>query len=112
MNEEQAKDLASKAAAIAKATAESLKIFTKETAMLLYAKQMQQNALPNFPKNTEHKKINNKEANAKLEKMMIDAKLKWKYATDDDKKKVLKMEMIIIDSDNKIKELYKPILTL
>ncbi len=111
MDEKMAKELAEKAAAIAKETAESLKRFSKDTAMLLYAYRMHgNNAKINFPEGTVHKKLNNKEADRKLEQMMEDARLKWKYAPEDDKKKAMKMDKIMTDSDEKIRAVYYPII--
>ncbi|MES2774755.1 MAG: hypothetical protein V4722_11255 [Bacteroidota bacterium] len=110
MDEIMAKQLAEKAASIAKETAERLKIFSKDTALLFYAYRMQGSAAKmNFPEGTAHKKGNNKEADKKLEKMMEDARLKWKYAPDADKKKAMQMDKIILDSDEKIRAVYQNI---
>ncbi|MEO7310826.1 MAG: hypothetical protein ABIX01_10545 [Chitinophagaceae bacterium] len=107
MDEAFLKKLAGQAAEIAKQTAESLKHFDRNTAMLMYAKQMGDGKMnTQFPEGTEHKKTNNKEAARKLEKLIQDAQLKWKYAPDTDKKKVLDMEKIITASDQKIRALY------
>lgn len=107
MNKETAAQLAEKAAGIAKLTAEALKHFGRDTAILLYAKQMGENNMQTmFPEGTQHKKTNNKEAAQKLDKMMADAKLKWKYAPDNDKRKVMDMEKIMKESDEKIKAVY------
>jgi hypothetical protein len=107
MDEAKMKKLADQAAEIAKQTAESLKHFDRDTAMLMYAKQMGDGKMnTQFPEGTQHKKTNNKEATQKLDKLMHDAHLKWKYATDTDKKRVLDMEKIIKAGDEKIKALY------
>lgn len=109
MDPEKAKQLADEAAQIAKKMAEALKQYDKEMAMLLYAKQWSDTKMnTTFPEGTEHKKTNNKEAAQKLEKMMEDAKLKWKYVTENDKKKVLEMEKIVLEGQEQIKALYKP----
>jgi type IV secretory pathway VirB4 component len=107
MNEATLKKLATQAAEIAKQTAESLKHFDRNTAMLMYAKQMGDRKMnTEFPEGTEHKKTNNKEAAEKLDKMIQNAQLKWKYATDADKKKVMDMEKIMLQSDEKIRAVY------
>jgi hypothetical protein len=109
MDEATAKTLAEKAAAIAKETAETLKLFTRDTAMLLYAKQMVDNNMnmtPTFPEGTEHKKIDNKEANEKLNKMLEEAKQKWKYADEPSRKKAMQMEKIVLEGQEKIKAVY------
>jgi hypothetical protein len=111
MDEALMKKLADKAVEIAKQTAESLKHFDRNIATLMYAKQIGNNKMnTQFPEGTEHKKMNNKEAAQKLDKMIQDAQLKWKYATDTDKKRVLDMEKIMKASDEKIKALYAGIL--
>jgi hypothetical protein len=110
MDEALMKKLADQAAEIAKQTAESLKHFDRNTATLMYAKQMGDGKMnTQFPEGTEHKKTNNKDATNKLDKLIQDAQLKWKYATDTDKKRVLDMEKIIKASDEKIKALYADI---
>jgi hypothetical protein len=111
MEEPILKKLAEQAAEIAKQTAEQLKRFDKETAMLMYAKQMGDGKMnTHFPEGTAHKKTNNKEAAQKLDKLIQDAQLKWKYAPDTDKKKALDMEKIVIAGDEKIRALYAGIL--
>jgi len=111
MDEKTAKYLADKAAAIVRETAENLKRFSKDIALLLYAYKMQGlTAKINFPEGTAHKKGNNKEAEKKLEKMMEDAMLKWKYASEPDKKKAMQMDKIMIDSDEKIRAVYYPVI--
>ena len=107
MDEATAKLLSEKAATIAKQTADSLKMFTRETAMLVYAKQMvDSNINTNFAEGTTHKKMDNQQANKKMDKMLEDAKLKWKYADDSSKRKAAQMEKIIMDGQTKIKAIY------
>ena len=107
MDEATAKLLSEKAATIAKQTADSLKMFTRETAMLVYAKQMvDSNINTNFAEGTTHKKMDNKEANTKMNKMLEEAKLKWKYADESSQKRAAQMEKIIIDGQTRIKEIY------
>lgn len=107
MSPESAELLAEQAAKIAMATAEKLKKFDKDTCMLMYAKQMGDMQLnTTFPEGTAHKKMDNKQATQKLEKMMHDAKIKWKYASDKEKKRAMDMEKIVLEGNEKIRALY------
>jgi hypothetical protein len=108
MEQEQMKQKAEQAAAIAKEIAEALKAFDKETALLMYAKQMG-NRKPNtaFPEDAGHRKMDNEEATERLDKTLAAARLKWKYASESDKEKVAQMERIVAEGQERIKQLYK-----
>ncbi len=97
MDDATTKLLIEKATAVSKETAEAFKRFGHETALLMFAKQMQQNeAYNDMPQND----------NTKLSKMIQDAKLKWKYADENAKKKAAQMEKVVLDGQEKIKAIY------
>jgi len=104
------KKLSDQAAAIAKETAELLKHFSRDTALLMYAMQtVEKNINTHFPEGTEHKKTNNREAEQKLAKMMEDAKLKWTYAPESEKDRAREMEVIVKSGQEKIRQVYRKI---
>jgi Pyruvate/2-oxoacid:ferredoxin oxidoreductase gamma subunit len=106
------KILAEKAAAIAKETADALKRFSKDTAILMYGSQLQQlDGNEQSLKRTTDEEANKKieEANKKLVKTIEAAKIKWQYATEIEKAKVKEMERVIEEGKDRIKKLYEPI---
>lgn len=112
IEKEYLKELAEKAAAIAMDTAEKLKHFSRDTAMVMYGSQLVEiKVKPAFTGESVHKKMTNEEANKKLDKMMEQAKTKWQYATEADKKKAKEMEQVVLEGKQKIKKLYEDALT-
>jgi hypothetical protein len=111
MEQEKLKKLAEQASIIAKETAETLKRFSRDTAMLVYASQLLQTKIhPAFTGENASKKISNDDANKKLHKAIETAKVKWQYVSEADKKKAKEMEMVMNAGQEKIKMLYAEIL--
>ncbi|MFT4204242.1 MAG: hypothetical protein QM610_10050 [Chitinophagaceae bacterium] len=107
MDETILEQLAEQAAQIARQMAENLKTFGREVASLYYAKQMLDIPIPEFPSETQHTKFDNHKANEKLKKMLEEAKQKWKYASENEKRKVAEMEKVVSDGQERIKMLYR-----
>lgn len=107
------KDTEAQVALILKELAETLSFFPKETAQLMYAKQLsgteKEVTLPEQP-GMDKKKT--EEGNQRLKKMMDEGKLKWEYASEAQQKKVTEMEAAIAASNDKIKAVYEAALKL
>ena len=99
-------------AAILKELTETMSHFPKETAQIMYAKQLADTgitlAVPEQP-GQDKKKI--EENNQHLKKMMEEGKLKWEYASEAQKKKAIEMEAAIAESNDKIKKVYEAALS-
>ena len=87
---------------------ETLSYFPKETAQIMYAKQLADTDLAvTIPDEAGIDKKKAEEGNQRLKKMMEEGKLKWEYASEGQQKKVLEMEALIAESNDKIKKLYE-----
>lgn len=94
-------------AAILRQLSEELNFFPKETAQLMYARQLADSPDPiSMPGSDNDKK--KAEQHQRLNKMMEEAKLKWTYAGDSQKKNVKEMESVIQEYNDKIKALFAP----
>ncbi|MCH5597556.1 hypothetical protein [Niabella ginsengisoli] len=110
MNEATTKILAEQATDVAKEMAVALKRFSRETALLLYAKALCKMEIECvFVGDKVHPKMTNERANEKMNKTIEKAKIKWQNANDGDKQKVLEMQKIIQEGQERIKELYNQI---
>lgn len=107
------KETEAQVALILKELAETLGFFPKETAQLMYAKQLagtdMEVAVTGQP-GADKKKT--EEGNQRLKKMMEEGKLKWEYASEAQQKKVAEMETVIAESNDKIKAMYEAALKL
>lgn len=108
MNEEVLKQAATEAEKLACEMAHEMKTFGRNIAMLLYGKILQNmDSNFSFAAGVEHKKISNGDAAKKLNKAMQQAREKWVYATNEEKRKVTEMELIFFKGKEKIIELNK-----
>jgi|GEM_PF-1018125 len=95
-------------AAILEKLAEELKFFPKETAQLLYARQLAATGISVAPP------VNAPgadDAGQRLNRMMEEARLKWEYASEAQKKQVTEMEERIRESNDQIRKLYEQKMT-
>ena len=104
----QLKETEAQVAAILKQLAEDMNFFPKETAQLMYARQLAGTEIRvGIPEEVVlDKKMKTEEGNKHLQKMMEEAKLKWDYASESQKKNVRELEAMIAESNEKIKQLY------
>ncbi len=101
------KDTEAQVAQILKELEETLRFFPKETAQLMYAKQLAGTDMAvAVPEQAGMDKKKAEEANQRLKKMMDEGKLKWEYASEAQQKKAAEMEAAIAASNDKIKAVY------
>lgn len=102
------KETEAQVAALLKELMETLSYFPKETAQLMYAKQLADTDLTvTIPEAAGIDKKKAEEGNQRLKKMMDEGKLKWEYASESQQKKVLEMEALIAENNEQIKKLYE-----
>jgi hypothetical protein len=103
------KEKEEKVATILKSLSEELSFFPKETAQILYARQLADNPIAvTIPENvTLDKQSKTAEGNQRLKKMMEEARLKWEYASEAQKKQAAEMEALILESNEQIRKLYE-----
>lgn len=86
---------------------EQLKLYTQDEMQMMYAKQMIEHNV-DFDATDEQSctTFKNEKDRQRLTKMLADAKLKWSFASDKQKKTVTIIQAIMAHGNERIKELY------
>jgi hypothetical protein len=100
-------EIAERSAAIARETAEALKAFPREIALIMYMGQIIEGEVSvAIPEDTPLHKTNSQEAGRQVNKLLDEARLKWEYATEAQKKQAMEMAQIIQEGNERIRQLY------
>jgi hypothetical protein len=102
------KEIEARVAVLLQELTEALSQFPKETAQIMYAKQLDGTGLtPAIHEEAGMDRKKAEEGNQRLKKMMDEGRLKWEYASESQQKKVLEMEALIAANKESIKKLYE-----